>query len=162
MFESIQDSLSTALRSLSGRGKLSESNMREALGQVEQALLEADVSYSVVRQFIDRVAEEAVGDRYQRGGGYYRVARFHDGSPRGSVPSGQRRGGRDSRSRRCQRVTLRRARMFVLTSIKPAEDPGLHHVRMNIAQPLVRWRSSGGRFPGRISPSFSGSAASSG
>jgi signal recognition particle subunit SRP54 len=63
MFESIQDSLSTALRSLSGRGKLSESNMREALGQVEQALLEADVSYSVVRRFIDRVAEEAVGER---------------------------------------------------------------------------------------------------
>jgi signal recognition particle subunit SRP54 len=62
MFESIQDSLSTALRSLSGRGKLSESNMREALGQVEQALLEADVSYSVVRQFIDRVADEAVGE----------------------------------------------------------------------------------------------------
>jgi signal recognition particle subunit SRP54 len=63
MFESIQDSLSTALRSLSGRGKLSESNMREALGQVEQALLEADVSYSVVRQFIDRVADEAVGEQ---------------------------------------------------------------------------------------------------
>jgi signal recognition particle subunit SRP54 len=63
MFESIQDSLSTALRSLSGRGKLTESNMREALGQVEQALLEADVSYAVVRQFIDRVAEEAVGER---------------------------------------------------------------------------------------------------
>ncbi len=63
MFESIQDSLSTALCSLSGRGKLSESNMREALGQVEQALLEADVSYTVVRQFIDRVADEAVGER---------------------------------------------------------------------------------------------------
>ena len=63
MFESIQDSLSTAFRSLSGRGKLSESNMREALGQIEQALLEADVSYSVVRQFIDRVADEAVGER---------------------------------------------------------------------------------------------------
>ena len=63
MFESIQDGLSTALRSLSGKGKLSEANMREGLGSVEQALLEADVSYSVVQRFMARVADEAVGEQ---------------------------------------------------------------------------------------------------
>lgn len=63
MFESLQDNLRNALRSLSGQGKLSESNMRDALKRVEQALLEADVSYSVARQFIDRISVEAVGEK---------------------------------------------------------------------------------------------------
>lgn len=63
MFESIQDGLSTALRNLRGKGKLTESNMREGLKSVEQALLEADVSYSVVRDFMARVNDQAVGER---------------------------------------------------------------------------------------------------
>ena len=46
MFESIQSGLSSALRTLAGRGKLTEANMREGLKLVERALLEADVSYS--------------------------------------------------------------------------------------------------------------------
>jgi signal recognition particle subunit SRP54 len=63
MFESIQSGLSNALRSLRGKGKLSESNMREGLEMVRQALLEADVSYDVVTQFIDRVSDDAVGEK---------------------------------------------------------------------------------------------------
>ena len=63
MFESIQSGLSNALRSLRGKGKLSEANMREGLELVRQALLEADVSYDVVQEFINRVAEDAVGER---------------------------------------------------------------------------------------------------
>src|SRR2546425_816486 len=63
MFESIQDSLSSALKTLRGRGKLTESNMREGLGLVQQALLEADVSYPVVRDFMGRVTEQALGER---------------------------------------------------------------------------------------------------
>ncbi len=62
MFESIQNGLSGALRTLSGRGKLTEANMREGLKLVENALLEADVSYQVAKDFCDRVAEEAVGE----------------------------------------------------------------------------------------------------
>jgi signal recognition particle subunit SRP54 len=62
MFDSLQESLSSALRTLSGRGKLTESNMREGLALVERALLEADVSYTVVKDFIRRVSEEAVGE----------------------------------------------------------------------------------------------------
>ena len=63
MFESLQQSLDSALKTLSGKGKLSESNMREGLEKVQQALLEADVSFPVVKDFIARVTEEAVGER---------------------------------------------------------------------------------------------------
>ena len=63
MFESLQEGLGSALRALRGRGSLNESNMREGLKLVERALLEADVSLSVVKDFVDRVGEQAVGER---------------------------------------------------------------------------------------------------
>ncbi len=63
MFESLTASLSTALNSLRGRGKLSEANMREGLGQVRTALLEADVAYDVADGFLSRVAADAVGGK---------------------------------------------------------------------------------------------------
>jgi signal recognition particle subunit SRP54 len=63
MFETLQQGLGSALRTLRGRGKLTESNMREGLAKVQEALLEADVSFSVVRQFMARVTEEAIGER---------------------------------------------------------------------------------------------------
>ncbi len=55
--------MSSAVRSLRGKGKLSESNMREGLARVREALLEADVSVSVVKEFMASVTEQAVGDR---------------------------------------------------------------------------------------------------
>ncbi len=63
MFESIQSGLTGALKTLRGKGKLSESNMRDGLGLVEQALLEADVSYSVVKDFMAEVSAQAVGEK---------------------------------------------------------------------------------------------------
>ncbi len=63
MFESLQDGLQQALKSLRGKGKLTEANMRDGLKLVEQSLLEADVSYSVVQDFMDRVTERALGQR---------------------------------------------------------------------------------------------------
>jgi len=63
MFDALQENLSGALRSLRGRGKLSDANMREGLSQVREALLEADVSFPVVRDFMDRVTEQAVGEK---------------------------------------------------------------------------------------------------
>jgi signal recognition particle subunit SRP54 len=63
MFDSLQDNLSNAFKTLRGKAKLSEGNMREGLGAVEQALLEADVSYQVVKDFMARVTEQAVGER---------------------------------------------------------------------------------------------------
>jgi signal recognition particle subunit SRP54 len=61
MFESLTASLSSALNSLRGRGKLTTANMREGLEQVRTALLEADVAYDVAGEFLDRVAADAEG-----------------------------------------------------------------------------------------------------
>jgi signal recognition particle subunit SRP54 len=63
MFENLQDGLRSAIKSLQGKGKLSEANMREGLGLVEQSLLEADVSYSVVKSFMDEVTQQALGQQ---------------------------------------------------------------------------------------------------
>ncbi|MBY0229768.1 MAG: signal recognition particle protein [Gemmataceae bacterium] len=61
MFEGLQRSLGEAIKKLRGRGKLSESNIREGLGEVRKALLDADVNFNVVNAFIARVTEKAVG-----------------------------------------------------------------------------------------------------
>jgi signal recognition particle subunit SRP54 len=63
MFETLQDGLASALKSLRGQGTLSESNMRDGLALVEKSLLEADVSFPVVREFMQRVTEQAVGEK---------------------------------------------------------------------------------------------------
>jgi len=63
MFESIQTGLQSALKNLAGKGKLTEANMREGLKLVENSLLEADVSYSVVQDFMARVSEKALGEK---------------------------------------------------------------------------------------------------
>lgn len=63
MFESLQDGIRSGLKSLRGKGKLTESNMRDGLQLVEQSLLEADVSYDVVKVFMSRVSEQALGRR---------------------------------------------------------------------------------------------------
>ena len=62
MFESLQESLLSAIRTLRGRGTLSEANMREGLDLVRRALLEADVSLPVVKDFVERVSAQAVGE----------------------------------------------------------------------------------------------------
>jgi len=63
MFESLQDGLGSALKTLRGRGKLTESNMRDGLRLIRQALLEADVSLPAVKDFMSRVTEQATGER---------------------------------------------------------------------------------------------------
>src|SRR5687767_8382483 len=62
MFESLQDGLSSALKTLTGQAKLTESNMRDGLRLVKQSLLEADVSVSVVNDFMARISERALGE----------------------------------------------------------------------------------------------------
>ncbi|MGN0910865.1 MAG: signal recognition particle protein [Thermoguttaceae bacterium] len=61
MFESLTSKLSDAFRSISGRGRLTESNVREGLEMVRQALLEADASVEVARQFVETVAQKFLG-----------------------------------------------------------------------------------------------------
>ena len=63
MFESLQDGIHSALKSLRGKGKLTEANMRDGLSLVEQSLVEADVSYEVVRDFMESLSEKALGRR---------------------------------------------------------------------------------------------------
>lgn len=62
MFESLSEKISGVIDRLRGRGKLSEADVKDALREVRRALLEADVSLSVVKTFIDKVREKAVGE----------------------------------------------------------------------------------------------------
>lgn len=62
MFESLSERLGEVFKKLRGRGKLGEEDVNEALREVRRALLEADVSLSVVKLFIARVKERAVGE----------------------------------------------------------------------------------------------------
>ncbi len=61
MFESLTEKLGSALRNLRGVGQLSDANMAEALQEVRTALLSADVHFKVVRDFIERVQAQCVG-----------------------------------------------------------------------------------------------------
>lgn len=61
MFGTLSDRFSNVLRNLSGQGKISESNVRDAMRDVRTALLEADVHYEVVESFTKSVQEKALG-----------------------------------------------------------------------------------------------------
>ena len=61
MFENLTDRLSATLKNVSGRGRLTEDNIKETLREVRMALLEADVALPVVRAFINNVKEKALG-----------------------------------------------------------------------------------------------------
>ncbi|HMC91518.1 MAG TPA: signal recognition particle protein [Allosphingosinicella sp.] len=63
MFDSLSDRLSTVFDRLRGRGALSEADVRGAMREVRIALLEADVALPVVRTFVDKVTEQAVGQQ---------------------------------------------------------------------------------------------------
>ena len=62
MFEQLSERFQGAFRSLTGRGRLSEANIEEALREVRRALLEADVNFKVARGFVEDVKARAVGD----------------------------------------------------------------------------------------------------
>lgn len=61
MFDSLTERLSGALRKISGKGTLTDNNIQDALREVRKALLEADVALPVVKGFIERVRQRAVG-----------------------------------------------------------------------------------------------------
>ena len=62
MFENLTGRLSDAARSLTGKGRLTETNIKDTLRQVRLALLEADVALPVVKVFIERIKERALGE----------------------------------------------------------------------------------------------------
>ncbi|MBR3679837.1 MAG: signal recognition particle protein [Oscillospiraceae bacterium] len=61
-FESLSDKLGQVFKKLKARGKLTEADVKEAMREVRLALLEADVSYKVVKDFVAKVSERAVGE----------------------------------------------------------------------------------------------------
>lgn len=61
MFDALTDRFSSVFRSLSGRGRISEENVRDAMREVRTALLEADVNLKVVNEFTEHVLQKAIG-----------------------------------------------------------------------------------------------------
>lgn len=62
MFETLSERLTQAAKNLSGKGRLTESNIKDTVRQVRLALLEADVALPVVKSFIEHIRERAVGE----------------------------------------------------------------------------------------------------
>ena len=65
-FEGLADKLSAAFKRLKSKGKLSESDIKEAMREVRLALLEADVNYKVAKEFTAKVSERAMAPRSWR------------------------------------------------------------------------------------------------
>ena len=61
-FEGLSEKLNNVFKKLKSRGKLSEKDVSEAMREVKLALLEADVSYKVVKDFVKKVSERSVGE----------------------------------------------------------------------------------------------------
>jgi signal recognition particle subunit SRP54 len=61
MFENLQEKLQRAFKNLRGQGTLTPENIQEAMKEIRMALLEADVNFKVVKDFVDHVQEKAIG-----------------------------------------------------------------------------------------------------
>ncbi|MDE5703536.1 MAG: signal recognition particle receptor subunit alpha, partial [Bacteroidales bacterium] len=61
MFENLSDKLDRAFKVLKGQGRITEINVAETLKEVRRALLDADVSFKIAKQFTDKVKEKALG-----------------------------------------------------------------------------------------------------
>ena len=66
MFESLGDRLQNALSKIKGTGKITESNISDMMREIRLALLEADVNYTVVKEFTNNVKEKALGEEVQK------------------------------------------------------------------------------------------------
>lgn len=67
MFDNLSEKFSDAFRALRGKNKISEENIEETLKNVKTALLEADVNFKVVKEFVEKVKAEALGEKVLRG-----------------------------------------------------------------------------------------------
>ena len=66
MFEYMGDRLSNAIKNIRGMGRITEENISEAMREIRMALLEADVNYQVVKEFVNKVKEKALGMEVQK------------------------------------------------------------------------------------------------
>ena len=62
MFQNLQDKLDKALHTLKGKGQITEINVAETVKEVRRALVDADVSYKVAKEFTDTVRKNAIGE----------------------------------------------------------------------------------------------------
>ena len=67
MFDTLSDKFTEAFKNLQGKGRITESNIQEALEKVRTALLEADVNFKVVKSFISEVKTKALGEKVLKG-----------------------------------------------------------------------------------------------
>ena len=61
-FDSLSEKLNKAMRNVVGKGKLTDANMEDMLKEVRLALLEADVNYKIVKEFLEEIREKARGE----------------------------------------------------------------------------------------------------
>ncbi len=66
MFNSLSERLNTTLRAITGRGRITEDNIKETLREVRMALLEADVALPVVKEFVEQVKQQAIGQEISK------------------------------------------------------------------------------------------------
>ena len=67
MFDTLSEKFSDAFKNISGKGKITESNIDDTLKSVRTALLEADVNFKVVKEFVNKVKEQALGEKVIKG-----------------------------------------------------------------------------------------------
>jgi signal recognition particle subunit SRP54 len=67
MFDNLSEKFSDAFKAIRGKNKISEENIEETLKSVKTALLEADVNFKVVKEFVEKVKAEALGEKVLRG-----------------------------------------------------------------------------------------------
>ena len=63
MFDSLSEKFDSAFKHLRGKGKISESNIEDTLKDVKTALLEADVNFKVVKNFVQAVKDQSIGQK---------------------------------------------------------------------------------------------------
>ena len=66
MFDYMGDRISNAIKNIRGMGKITEENISDAMREIRMALLEADVNYQVVKEFVNKVKEKSLGEEVQK------------------------------------------------------------------------------------------------
>ena len=66
MFNDLSSRLDKVFRNLKGKGKLSEKNIKDSLREIRMALLEADVNYKIVKDFVKNIEEQCLGQEVMK------------------------------------------------------------------------------------------------
>ena len=63
MFENLSSKITTAMRTLKGKGRITDVNVASTVKEIRKALMDADVNYKVAKEITDRIKEEAMGQK---------------------------------------------------------------------------------------------------